>query len=124
MLLGEGSLRGQQGVDSPGHSRGSSHGPPSPSALPRPNYLVADVASLTPTHIKAAQPLSGTSLPLLGYLAQLELLSHPPTASAAASYQLWVQSRLEPSERFPLVPVEECLEQAELVLQLLMWSSR
>lgn len=65
-----------------------------------------------------------TSLPLLGYLAQLELLSHPPTASAAASYQLWVQSRLEPSERFLLVPVEECLEQAELVLQLLMLSSR
>lgn len=64
------------------------------------------------------------SLPLLGYLAQLELLSRPPTASAAASYQLWVQSRLEPSERLLLVPGEECLEQADLVLQLLMWSSR
>lgn len=66
VLLGEGSLRGQRGGDSPGHGRGSGHGPPSPPALhrlrhlwPRPNLLVADVASLTPTHMKAAQPLSG-----------------------------------------------------------------
>lgn len=45
VLLGEGSLRGQRGGDSPGHGRGSGHGPPSPPALhrlrhlrPRPNF--------------------------------------------------------------------------------------
>lgn len=55
-----------------------------------------------------AQPFSSPrSLSILGYLVQLELLSHPPTASAAASYQLWVESRLEPSERFLLMLLEE-----------------
>lgn len=55
-----------------------------------------------------AQPFSGPgSLSLLGYSVQLELHPHPPTASAAASYQLWVQSRLEPSERFLPILVEE-----------------
>lgn len=108
---------------------------PWPSLIPCPAPPMAFVAKAKPfggrcgvtdtdPHESGPAAFWPTSLPLLGCLAQLELLSHPPTASAAASYQLWVQSRLEPSERFLLVPVEECLEQAELVLQLLMLSSR
>lgn len=46
------------------------------------------------------------SLFLLGYLAQLELLLHPPTASAAASYQRWAQSRLQLTEGLLLALVE------------------